>query len=110
MSLDYSWQKLHLATLGLATGNEPVQKRLAGAFINMHTLKAEDFPEGPLRDKFMAIEVKVEAAMAIVSANPQKGEIAASIEAMSDSDADQMIREIMSLYDQVCRRMGKEGF
>jgi hypothetical protein len=82
-----------------------LKHRLWGAMLIMHTLKADDFP-ADLRCNFEKVDAVIEAGMHGVSGTPPEGTLAASIRAMSEDEARQLIHDIVSLYDAITRRFG----
>ncbi len=100
MSLSYTLQKLMEATIALASGTAPLQRRLGWAFTYLSVLKPEDWPEGWLRGNFLAIR----EAMSSVESSEGEGRIAASANAMSEVEASRFAEGIVSLLIDIAKR------
>ena len=95
--VSYNWEKLHLATMALATSNSDLAARLLNALMSMHVLGDDDFEnEGDLA-KFQEI---MSACTAVPGQNG--GAFAASINAMTVERRAQIAELIVSLYDDCC--------
>ena len=100
MSLDYALYQLMLAVETLAASPEPIQRRMEWAFLCLHTLVPDDFPEGELRGQFRAVQ----EAMTRVEGVGGEGSIAASAKAMSDSEASEIAKVIVALFAEIAKR------
>ena len=100
MSLDYTWEKLHVAVIDLAAGTGSIQDRLyyaySGALILLY--EQDDFPE-EMREQFEAIQTELTS----VKPSGNEGSIKASTDAMTDSKATEIAKKIVSLYDSITR-------
>jgi len=105
MSLNYTWEKLFVAVLGMAKSDESLQDRLVGAHLSFHTLRDEDFPEGELRKSFQEIMY----ALTLRPAREDKGTVRASTRLMRNKEAGELVEKIVSLYDEVAQLHGAEG-
>ena len=104
MSLNYTWEKLFVAVLGMAKSDESLQDRLVGAHLSFHTLGDEDFPEGELRESFQEI-------MHALTWRPAKGDegtVRATTSLMGNQEAAELVEKIVSLYDKVAQLHGAE--
>ncbi len=93
----YSWEKLFVAVDSLATGTDSLQMRLANAFGgSLMRLTPKDFPE-ELRPRFEFIE------RMMTTAEPQgdEGPIVATARKMSDREAVDVAKAILSLYHDI---------
>lgn len=104
MSVDYAWEKLHVAVLVMARGSGSLQERLVDAFLSFHPIRPdEDLPAG-LRPAYEAIVERLTE----VEPRGDEGQVQATARAMGEADARQLIEDIVSLYDHVARRMPSE--
>src|SRR5438552_4117724 len=100
MSLDYTWEKFHVAVLGLASGQGDIRQRLADAFVgSLIRLKPDELPE-ELRDDFRALQKE------LTSARPEgdEGTVLASTNTMSGNRAAELAKQIVSMYDGIAKR------
>lgn len=104
MSLNYTWEKLFVAVLGMAKSESSLQDRLVGAHLSFHTLRDKDFPEGELRGSFQEI-------MHALTWRPAKGDegtVRATTSLMGNQEASELVEKIVSLYDEVAQLLGAE--
>lgn len=106
MSLSYAWQKFYTAVSGMALHKGSLQARLEDAAFSLSTLREADFPEGELRTAFLGI-------MQAVASHPvrqgHQGARKATTQAMEEYEAEAVIERIVSLYDNVTRRLTLEA-
>ena len=95
-------EALALAVRGMASDSRGLKERLGGAYLNFHTLTAEDFPTDllPAFHKVNALRIKADA----IRGNPPEGTVKAALDAMSEKEVREIIEAVVSLYDQVARR------
>lgn len=95
----YTYERLRLAVENLATGRGSLQDRLYYAFLDIHPLRVEDFPER-LRDEFR----KISEEMIQVEPVSEEGSIKATCRAMSDDEAANIAQRIFDLFATIARR------
>lgn len=101
-SLEYTHEKLWAAVLILAEGDGTVQQRLADAYTSqLVRLTRDDFPLD-MRDPFIRIENRLTARDPI----GDEGRAAATMAVMDEFDARSVVEVIVSMYGEICRRMG----
>lgn len=100
MSLSYTWEKLHVAVLILASSTGSIQERLCDAYtsslIRLH--EPNDFPKD-MRNDFEEITRELTA----VEPSGNEGSVQASTNAMTDIKASTIAEKIVSMYDQITR-------
>ena len=105
MSLDYAGEKLYAAVRSMATSTEPLQVRLANAYLfGFHTIGLDvnaDLPPD-LRASYREIEKELTK----VPAQGNEGTVVATTRIMSDNEARKLIEQIVTLYDDVTQRLG----
>lgn len=104
-NLRYAWEKLYVAVLNMATGEDSVQSRLFDAFLSFHTLKTEDFPED-LQERFNEIMNKLTEVKTPVG---DEGIVKATLNKMSNMDARDLAEKIVSLYNEITSRNASES-
>ncbi len=99
MSLNYAWEKLHIAVSTLSAGTADIQTRLADAYISsvIH-IEAEDLPS-ELRKDLKAIT----KAITRIPAKGDEGSVRATVDTMSDDQCSQLAAEIFELHEAVNR-------
>lgn len=80
-SLDYAWEKLALAVHGIACDSRSLSERLHGAYLKVHTLKADDFPDD-LREEILKIDAAFDDVMPSIFGRPIHG-----VDTMRDQEA-----------------------
>jgi hypothetical protein len=99
MAIDYMWQKFHGIINALAIGDEPLKKRLEHALRGGPSARtsAEHLPTD-LAEEYQEIYDKVTA----VQATGNEGVIAASCRAMTELEAIEAAKDLVSIYDRIC--------
>ena len=91
--------QLSLAVDALATLSSTLKERLIyAAFHIVNDMKAEDLPHGELRSKFERLE---KSLTHLPPQPPSDGSIQATIQAMTDSEAEETARAILALAREV---------
>src|ERR671925_654607 len=97
MDIDHVWEKLYLAVLGMARSTQPLQERLANAYVSaLHQLEDEDLPEDLIDDFEKVIEALTRVGEPVLEG---EGSVHATVREMDDETARQLIEEIVDLYD-----------
>jgi hypothetical protein len=94
----YTYERLHLAVENLATERGSLQDRLYYAFLDIHPLRVEDFPER-LRNEFREISEE----MTKVKPVGDEGSIKATCIVMSDDEAAKIAQRIFDLFTAIAR-------
>ena len=97
-------EKFYLAILSMARGEGSLKTRLFDAYLIIHTLRMEDFPED-LRKEFAEIISKLTENETPVD---DEGRVQATLNAMSDRYAWSLIEKIVKLYDEISRKYAIE--
>ena len=102
MALDYGWEKLYSAVLGVASSTASLQERLGDAYLSSVThIRAENVPEN--------VWPRVEAfRKKLTSAKVSHNIVNATVRQMSDMDATELVGELVGMYDNVARAFGKQ--
>jgi hypothetical protein len=107
MGIDYAWQQLHLASELAKDASRTPQSRIADAYL---------YNLSYIREEFVPSEVwaRLQNICKTVTWRNSKGfsgTVPATTSQMSDPEAQQVIDEILSLYDKVNRefRKSREG-
>jgi len=101
-SLEYTHEKLWATVLILAEGGGTVQQRLADAYTSqLMRLTADDLPFD-MRDAFIEIESRLTARDPV----SDEGRVQATVAVMDEFDARRVVEAIVSMYGEICRRMG----
>ncbi|QRE78246.1 hypothetical protein [Methylobacterium aquaticum] len=99
--MDYAWEKLHTAVLGIARSDDSLQVRLAYAYIGgLINIR----PEETLPENLRPNMAEIHAAFRTHEAKGDEGGAMASALAMSDEDARATIEKIVILYDEIAQR------
>ncbi len=107
MSLNYAHEKLFGAVSEMARSTNSLQERLANVFTSFF-LSSVSLREGLSEDMKMRLDALYERMTDQAAVIPDEGTIAATIRVMSDSEADRIIRQIVSLYDEVTQMHGQQ--
>jgi hypothetical protein len=103
MSLGRGWEKLNLALNSVASSEAPLPERLATVFAqDLGLINEDDLP--PLvweRLNSMRFKVTTAQANGLYRANE------ASAAKLSKADAEKGLKEIVLLYDEVCREYAR---
>ena len=89
--LSYPWEKFSMALFSLAREG-PLQSRLHGAYMSFHPLRAQDFNDPGLRDRYQEIMRRLTAVK-----NSEKGHVPATLEKMSDEEAGEVANLILDI-------------
>lgn len=103
MSLGHGWEKLHLALNFVASSEAPLQERLATVFAQDLCLIQEGDVPPALWERLTAMRAEVTSAQA----NGLNGAEQTSTAKLSTSDAVRWLKEIVLLYDEVCREYAR---
>lgn len=107
MSLNYTWEKFHVAVSALASGTGSIQERLCNAYIYSLMLlevhEPNDLPE-TMRNDFEEITRELTA----VEPSEGEGSVQASTNAMTDTKASEIAEKILSLYNRITRMYAVE--
>ena len=99
--VDYAWEKLHTAVLGMARSEDSLQVRLAYAYIGgLINIR----PEETLSEDLHPNMAEIHAAFRTHEPKGDEGGAMASARAMSDEDARALIEKIVMIYDEVAQR------
>ena len=103
MSLGYAWEKMFNAVYGAASSEEPLQQRLATAYMYhvMYVHKA-DVP-AEIWERVDALGKAVNSKPAVGS----EGTIAATTSQMSTEEASKWLEEIVSIFNSVAEEYYK---
>ena len=96
MSISYAYEKLWLAVESLATGTDPLQKRLQHAWFATVGVLPDQIPED-YRSEWLDIQ----EALTKEPAKGHEGNIAATTAAMDDETATKVAGRIFSLFRKV---------
>ena len=96
MSLDYAYEKFSIAIRGMASSPQNIKDRICNAHLHFHTLKLDDLPQDS-RWKYEDLITKLTS----VRAKENEGSVRASLDAMSDNEAEELARVIVDLYDEI---------
>jgi len=92
---NYVVEKLTKAVYCLAVGTGSQQSRLHGAFLSFQALKAEDFPEGDLRESWESVKSRLTA---LEEPSPNVvGDVRHTLNRMSDEEALDLAKDIVEL-------------
>lgn len=95
----YAWEKFHQSMHAL-TGGGSLQDRMKYAVQALHTLKNNgDFPS----NMGLRFQSFWDSMTSIESDNPKTGSIEATIHSMGELQLSEKAREILSMYDELCR-------
>ena len=93
---EYAWRKFHEAVLTLV-GSQSIQERLGSACVDyLSRLKPDEIPD-ELQDDFKQIQELQTVEL------PDGG---MNAENLSDEQADKLAEKIVSMYDDLARRLG----
>lgn len=99
MSAGYTWEKFFLAIDGLVVSEEPLQDRIANAYV-VHLMHAEhDGLPAEIVDDFE----KLTEALSRVEATGGEGNAMASARALNDLEARDLLHLIVSMYDRIAK-------
>jgi len=96
MSIDYAYEKFSIAIRGMASSPQNIKDRIRNAHLHFHTLKSDDLPQDS-RLKYENLTTKLTS----VRAKENEGSVRASLDAMSDNEAEELARVIVDLYDEI---------
>lgn len=101
MSINYGWEKLHLAVHSLC-GQGPQSQRLVNAVIYnlIHVNPENNLPEEIL-DEFQSFMDEINS----VKAQDDEGTVRATVNTLDEIGVDDAVKKIISFYDTVCRHM-----
>jgi hypothetical protein len=99
MSAGYTWEKFFLAIDGLVVSGEPLQERLANAYV-YHLMHAENdgLPEDIAEDF-----KKLSDSLRRVTATGTEGNVMASARSLNELEARELLHLIVSMYDRVAK-------
>ena len=106
MALDDVWETFYLAVRGVARSPDPLQQRLAHAYLDhLRQLRRDELPAS-IRDDFR----RLEQALTRVRAKGGAGDVVASAAVLSDLEARDLIELVVSMYNAVaeCRVTAEE--
>jgi hypothetical protein len=102
MTVFYSFEKLYLAISGAVSSDETLQIRLAHAYIDHLAYISEDNVPAEVRVKLQALKQALTSSPALANA------AMASTAAMSDEEASNWLKEIVSMFSKVAQAHGVE--
>lgn len=97
----YVRETLYRAVIGMACDPRSLKDRLHGASVSFHTLTADDFIPA-LKAHFEKIDSLRAKADSITGHGPDET-LKAAIDSMSDEEVREVIKAVVSLYDQLTR-------
>lgn len=97
----FAWERFHLALMSLV-GEGTLKKRLGDAFV--HCL-LEIKPENDLPREVWQAFAALQSALTVKSTIPDERNVRASIATMSEDQALDCARQIVTLYDQIARQL-----
>lgn len=99
-SHSYTWEKLYLSVLCLATGKGGIKERLEDACTSqlMRLFHPADEIPAEYRERILAIE---KAITVKAPRNQSEGAIHSTIQQMSESECSKLAEEIVNLYNEV---------
>ena len=107
MSLHYTHEKLDAAIQTLATNPDKIQSRLYGAWLQMQTLRTETHNlTQSMQDKFATIEKR----LTLTTISEKEGNVQASIGNMTNEEASEIAKDILSLYREVFSVYEGDGY
>jgi hypothetical protein len=96
--MSYAWEKLNGAVRNLA-GIGSQRERLIRAYTyNVIQIREEQVPEGRW-ERFEKLRVQITR----IDAKGGEGNIKATVESIEAHEVDEMVMEIVDLYDDICR-------
>ena len=95
----YVWQKLHEATYSLVSRGL-LQNRLQHAYSELSLLKQHELPE-EIQNDFKSVLISLTKKEAI----GEEGTVRATLNQMTEDEAEDLSRKILSMYDNVTRYM-----
>ncbi len=97
MDLEYAWEKLYDAVLGMAKSPAALRERIRDAYVGgIMLLEADDLPP-ELRPRLEELHHR------LTSGTPKgaEGTIAAAVEALDDEEVVDVAASIVALFDEV---------
>jgi hypothetical protein len=104
MTVFYSFEKLYLAISGASSSDETLQHRLANAYIDHLRHISEDNVPAEVRVKLKTLKQALTSKPALAN----EGTAMASTAAMSDEEARNWLKEIVSMFSNVAQAHGVE--
>jgi hypothetical protein len=98
MGLEYAWEKLTIAVMGMAASPESIHERIASAYVG--SLIRID-PGQHLPPDLRPLFEEIRTALTETPAQGAEGSAVASARAMSTERATEIARKIVSLYSRV---------
>jgi hypothetical protein len=106
MLIGYAWEHLQAAVQGIVCSVEPLQQRLAGAILNdINFIQERHVPP-----EVWARLAVMNAEFCTISPKEHENSIIATTSQMSDSEARKWLKEILHLYEEVCREYARQEF
>ncbi len=104
-SWDYTHEKLWATVTLLAGRNGTVQERLANAYVSqLMRLTTDDMPLD-MRDAFVELRQRLMAK----APDGYEDRVSATTATMDDTEAERIATAIVTMYGEVCKRMGDGG-
>lgn len=93
--MSYAWEKFFSAVQGLASGQSGIRERLISAYnSNLIHVKPEELPE-KIQNDFR----ETEEELTKVKAKGSEGDVAASVNAMSEDRASEIAQKIVGMFN-----------
>jgi hypothetical protein len=107
MTFGNAWERLNAAVLGLATGSGTPRERLAGVIAHdLRRIRPEaDIQDAETRHWFQRIMVRACGVREVGGGCP----VAAAVARLTDSEVDEVMIDLVSLYDEVTRQEALTG-
>ena len=99
MDISYVWEKLHGAMYSLISSSK-MKDRLGSAYVTLAFLPEEDMPE-IIKEDFSEIMRVVKTA----KPTSTEGKIKAAVNRMTVTEANDIAKKILYMYDKVTRQM-----
>jgi hypothetical protein len=106
MLFGYGWEHFHAAVERIACSQDPLQDRLADAFLNEITSIQERHVTPEVWDRL----ANMRAELCKIPAPGEASAIIATTLQMSDSEARKWLKEILHLYEEVCREYARHEY
>lgn len=91
--LEYAAQKFEAAVHAMATSSRSIQDRLRTAATTWIAVKADDFPEGQLREGLLALQRELNSE----PAKADEGTLNATLRIMTDDKAERIAQLVVDL-------------
>ena len=106
MLFGYGWEHLHAAVESIACSEEPLQQRLADAFLNDINFVQERHVSAAVWKRLVVMRTE----FGKVRPTGNESAIIATTAKMSDEEAAKWLKEILFLYEEVCRDYARQEY